>query len=585
MPTLSDVRKQYPQYADMSDDALATALHQKFYSDMPEAEFRSRVGLGPRGPGAISEASDERAASNAGGAAAILRGAAKGVRDLAAGAVRGAGSIGATIIAPGDKLADVIAPRRDGVSRNAARRAAITSALGKLGANTDSASFGIGKIGAEVAGTAGAGTVIGNGLRAVPAVARSAPALIDAIETGGLSAAGRTGYGSIPARAIGGAILGGTQAGIVDPSQAPRGALVGAAMPAAVMGLGKAGQLAGQLVRGPAQDADTAAAIQAARQAGYVIPPTQARPTLANRALEGLSGKIQTAQVASARNQGVTNAGVAADLGLAPGTKIDEGAISGVLQRAGAEYDNLANAVGTFRPSPAYNRALDGIARQYVNAGRAFPNAKPSPVLDLVESLRTNQLDGRSAIDAVSTLREQADDAFRTGNSAVGRAAKAASKALEDEMEKALAAQGNVQALNQFKAARRLYAQAKTARDALNPETGNIDAGKLASRLKANKPLSGNMERAGRFAARYPKAAQKVEGIGSQPGVSPLDFATLGIGGKAGAIMAIRPAARGAILSPMVQNRLVAPAQTGGFPINALLQQTPFFAPVVLTDQ
>lgn len=45
MKTLDDIRKAYPQYADMSDEKLATALHNKFYSDMPFNEFAQKVGL------------------------------------------------------------------------------------------------------------------------------------------------------------------------------------------------------------------------------------------------------------------------------------------------------------------------------------------------------------------------------------------------------------------------------------------------------------------------------------------------------------------------------------------------------------
>lgn len=45
MPDIQSIRQQYPQYGDMSDDQLASALHQKFYADMPESEFRSKIGL------------------------------------------------------------------------------------------------------------------------------------------------------------------------------------------------------------------------------------------------------------------------------------------------------------------------------------------------------------------------------------------------------------------------------------------------------------------------------------------------------------------------------------------------------------
>jgi hypothetical protein len=50
MPTIAEVRQKYPQYNDMSDEALADALHQKYYSDMPKEEFQAKIGLQPREP-------------------------------------------------------------------------------------------------------------------------------------------------------------------------------------------------------------------------------------------------------------------------------------------------------------------------------------------------------------------------------------------------------------------------------------------------------------------------------------------------------------------------------------------------------
>jgi hypothetical protein len=47
MATIAEVRAQYPQYADMPDAALADALHQKFYSDLPRADFDAKIGLKP----------------------------------------------------------------------------------------------------------------------------------------------------------------------------------------------------------------------------------------------------------------------------------------------------------------------------------------------------------------------------------------------------------------------------------------------------------------------------------------------------------------------------------------------------------
>ena len=47
MPSISEIRSQYPQYNDMSDAQLGDALYSKFYSDMDRATFDQKVGLGP----------------------------------------------------------------------------------------------------------------------------------------------------------------------------------------------------------------------------------------------------------------------------------------------------------------------------------------------------------------------------------------------------------------------------------------------------------------------------------------------------------------------------------------------------------
>lgn len=45
MTTIQDIRKQYPQYSDMTDTDLASALHKKYYSDMPFDEFSKKISL------------------------------------------------------------------------------------------------------------------------------------------------------------------------------------------------------------------------------------------------------------------------------------------------------------------------------------------------------------------------------------------------------------------------------------------------------------------------------------------------------------------------------------------------------------
>jgi hypothetical protein len=45
MASIAEIRQQYPQYNDMSDEQLADAMHRKFYSDMPRDQFNSKIGI------------------------------------------------------------------------------------------------------------------------------------------------------------------------------------------------------------------------------------------------------------------------------------------------------------------------------------------------------------------------------------------------------------------------------------------------------------------------------------------------------------------------------------------------------------
>lgn len=47
MASIKQIREQYPQYSDMSDEDLARALHSRFYSDMDFGKFSQQIGLTP----------------------------------------------------------------------------------------------------------------------------------------------------------------------------------------------------------------------------------------------------------------------------------------------------------------------------------------------------------------------------------------------------------------------------------------------------------------------------------------------------------------------------------------------------------
>lgn len=179
-------------------------------------------------------------------------------KNVLGGLIRGAGSIGSTILYPWDKGRDMYYGDREKnlsglitgkqpMSRNEERRAAIDSGLQELiGSDPESAGYKTGKIGSEIMGTAGVGNVIAKGVQAVPWLSRAIPNLAPALRSGGFSVAQRA---TTPAGMIGnaairtgaGGITGAGMAGLVNPEDAGTGAMYGAAMPGVAKFAGEAG--------------------------------------------------------------------------------------------------------------------------------------------------------------------------------------------------------------------------------------------------------------------------------------------------------------------------------------------------------
>ena len=153
--------------------------------------------------------------------------------NLAAGAVRGAGSIGATLLTPYDLLAG----NTQSIG-NPERRQAIEEGLRSMGADPESAAFQVGKIGAEIAGTAGAGSALAKGLGMIPGVASRAPALINALRTSGMTTGATpvtTGAkaADLALRAGAAGTTGALAGGMINPEDAGTAGAISAAIPLA----------------------------------------------------------------------------------------------------------------------------------------------------------------------------------------------------------------------------------------------------------------------------------------------------------------------------------------------------------------
>ena len=323
-------------------------------------------------------------------------------------------------------------------------------------------------------------------------------------------------------------------------------------------------KLAGVL-RGPEQPAQMAGAVEKAREAGYVIPPTQARGDIANRLMEGIAGKATTAQNASAKNQEITHKLVAQSLGLPEGEVILPEVLKDLRQTAGQAYAKLEN-IGTITPGKEFTEGLNKIAGKAIKLQEGFPQAQVSPIIPLIDSLKSKSFDSASAIAMISDLRNTSNKAYAASDKDLGKAAKDAASLLEDTIEKHLETTKATDLLKDFRNARQLIAKSYSVEKALNPASGTVDARQLAAQLKRGKPLSEELKTVAQFAGQFPKAAQVTEKMGSLPQISPVDMFAGGLASlltspAALAGIAARPALRAAALSEPMQNRLIQGAK------------------------
>ena len=395
-----------------------------------------------------------------------------------------------------------------------------------------------------------------NTVKAIPQVSNVIGKIPSFLAATGEQAAigGATGYGLTP-----------------DSENRNQAGIYGTAFGAATPTIGSAFNKAAEFLRGRPPSPQMVQNVQAGQEAGYVIPPTQVKPSLFNRLLEGTAGKLTTAQNASFANQEVTNNLAKKALGIADDTPLTFENLDNIIDKAGQQYTKL-RLTGRVVPDQKYNNALDEIVKDARLAEKDFPKSALRPEVDLIESLKSKSFDANSAVSQIMTLRKDADNFYKNNNSIMGNANKQAANAIEDAIETHLAKTGQKEVLQNFRDARQLMAKTYTVKEALNPATGTIDAAKLAAQLRKERPLTGELEQIAKFSSAFPKATQTTEKMGSLPQMSPLDIIPATAAGgisyfsghetEAGplgiAALALRPTFRAAALSKPVQKGLTS---------------------------
>jgi hypothetical protein len=322
----------------------------------------------------------------------------QGAGNLLAGAVRGAGSIGATLIRPFETGAE-----------NEARRKAMDEGLRSLGAEPESWMYQGGKLGGEIAGTAGAGGAIARVLGAIPGVAAKAGPLLQSIGSSGMTAGG-AGMGT---RIAGGAVSGGVQAAMVNPDDAKTGAMTGAAMPVLGKVAGTVGGAIGNQFKPSAANADLAKRAMDMGMPLGVADVTGGKFTKAMRSVLNdapLTGGIGAAQQDAKQawfNRAVGNVFDAADDKLTPEV------MDAAKKKMGGEFDRIWSQNNLL----VDNAFLTSLQKSRTNAAMLpkGERARITSMLDDLESQVTQAADGSMVIPGdvanryQSTIRKMAD--------------------------------------------------------------------------------------------------------------------------------------------------------------------------------
>jgi hypothetical protein len=338
------------------------------------------------------------------------------------------------------------------------------------------------------------------------------------------------------------------------------GGTLGAVIPAALQ---KGGEAAKKVIDNKAQqkiaDFVKNRTLQQGQQLGLKVPPSSVNPSTTNQLLEGLSGKIKTEQSASLANRDVANKVAKDYLGIASDEPLTPELLNTLRKGYGNAYENIRGA-GRIMADDDFRSALNNIAKTNTSVEKDFSGLAKPDITNLVKNVNKDSFDAGSGVDVIRILRDDADEAYRAGKKSLGKANKDAADAVEDLLDRQLTKSGyDANAVNAFRDARQNIAKTYSIQKAMNAETGDIDASKLAKQLNAGKPLTGDLKTVAEFANAFPKATQNVKG--SVTALSPLDYAAGGISAASSgnplalAAVAARPAVRKLLLSDFYQNR------------------------------
>jgi hypothetical protein len=248
---------------------------------------------------------------------------------------------------------------------------------------------------------------------------------------------------------------------------------------------------------------------QAARDAGYVVPPSAVNPSWINKRLESIAGKAAISQEASVNNQGITNMLARKGVGVPDNVPLSHQELQGIRTAAGGPYQEVAGL------SPIAAQDLEALKQARFDTNAYFKHYNVS-----------------------------ADPA----SLAKARDAQDLSSMLEDSLSNEAQSAGRADLIPQLTQARQQIAKTYDIGRALNDTTGDVSANVIGALLKKGKPLTNELQTIGQFSQEFPQYARDGAKIPT-PGVSKSEAILGALLGSGGAIATGNPmgAALGAL--------------------------------------
>lgn len=313
-----------------------------------------------------------------------------------------------------------------------------------------------------------------------------------------------------------------------------------------------------------------------ARKAGYVLRPQNIAPesTQATKIASALPGKIKMQQLASSKNEAVTEGLVRKALGLPEGAPLTRKTLNAVRADAAKAKNAIIQQLPEVVADKVSYAEVQGIIGTNSHAAQMFPEImKNTDIKQMVGSLmRQKRAPTDVALKVVQKLREDANANLRavgdTGKHALGLAQRQAADAIDDLIERNLAARmGGNRLVADYRAARQLMAKTYDVQAVTN-QVGEVNAMGLARLAEKGRPLTGELDTIAQVAANFPKEVQMPSKFGGVEDYSVLDF--FGGGGAAmtghpgvATMFLARPFARAGMLSGPMQDLLASGPASG----------------------